>query len=90
MSIENWEMWIKEIQLYSVLPSFLEGVITNKDMVQCLFDIFSRVDINKKEWTSRENKYVCMLYDCLAKIFKADDTIEMRNIALHHNIIETI
>jgi len=81
IAVENWEMWISEIQLYSILPSFLESVITNKDMVLCLFDIFSRTELSKKEWTARENAYVCLLYDVLTNIFKADDTIEMRNIA---------
>jgi hypothetical protein len=64
MQVENWELWIEEIRLYSMLPGFLEAVIANKDMVQCLFDIFARVELTKKDWTTRENTYVCMLYDC--------------------------
>merc|ERR1712224_621997 len=90
MEVKNWVQWIKEIKLYSVLPSFLESVVTNKDIVECLFDIFSKVELTKKEWTMRENSYVCMLYDCLSTVFKADDTMDMRKLALENSIIETI
>jgi len=59
MSTEKWTSWIKDIQSYSaIIPKLLDKVITNKDMVSCLFDIFTKTKGTKNEWTERENKCI--------------------------------